>query len=202
GNLMRRDDVVEIAERFNGLVVVDEAYIHFASKPSMIDEVERLPNLVVLQTFSKAWAMAGLRVGLAIAHRGVVELLNRVKPPYNVSGIAQRAVVDAFGNKTRIDNWILSIVEQRNKLAHALGQLSGVTVFSSDANFLLIKMPDADEVYEYLLRKKIVVRNRNNVQWCDGCLRITIGTGKENELLISALYEFYKLGAREQGTAS
>ena len=193
GNLMRRESIIEIAGKFSGIVVVDEAYIDFAAEPSMIAELGSLPNLVILQTFSKAWGMAGLRAGLALAGPGIIDLMNRVKPPYNVSGIAQRAVIDALDNQERVEKWIELALQQRTVLAETLSRFDFVeAIFPSDANFILVKVTDADAIYRFLVDRKIVVRNRNNVELCEGCLRITVGTAEENRRLIEALEEKLK----------
>ena len=187
GNLIRRESVIEIARKFNGIVVVDEAYIDFAPEPSMIAELGSLPNMVILQTFSKAWGMAGLRVGLAFAGPEIIDLMNRVKPPYNVSGIAQRAVIDALNGQESIEQWIVATLRQRVVLTDALRRFDFVeTIYQSDANFILVHVDNADAVYGFLVDKKIVVRNRNNVELCEGCLRITVGTPEENRRLIEA----------------
>jgi histidinol-phosphate aminotransferase len=191
GNLMRRESIVEIAEEFKGIVVVDEAYIHFAAEPSMTWELENLPNLVVLQTFSKAWGMAGARVGLAFASDPIIALLNLIKPPYNISSLAQRAVVNAIEGSSEVDQWIAATTTERSKLAELLIRLDFVrNVFPSDANFLLVKVIDADATLRFLIHEKIVVRNRNNVEMCDGCLRITVGTAEENRRLLDSLARF------------
>jgi histidinol-phosphate aminotransferase len=192
GNLMRREDVIRIAEDFNGTVVVDEAYIHFADSALMVNEIGRLPNLVVLQTFSKAWGMAGLRVGMAFANRGIIDLMNRVKPPYNISGIAQTAALAAIEKRDEVDDWIKQTLQGRSWLTAALLQLPLVQkIYPTDANFVLVKVDDADAVYEHLIADGIVVRNRSNVELCEDCLRITVGTPDENERLVLAL-ESYK----------
>jgi histidinol-phosphate aminotransferase len=191
GNLMRRESIVEIAEEFKGIVVVDEAYIHFAAEPSMTWELENLPNLVVLQTFSKAWGMAGARVGLAFASDPIIALLNLIKPPYNISSLAQRAVVNAIEGSSEVDQWIAATTTERSKLAELLIRLDFVrNVFPSDANFLLVKVIDADATLRFLIDEKIVVRNRNNVELCEGCLRITVGTAEENRRLLDSLARF------------
>ena len=188
GNLMRREHVIEIARNFNGIVVVDEAYIHFADTESFTGELERLPNLVVLQTFSKAWAMAGLRVGLAFASEQIIELMNRVKPPYNVSGIAQRAVLDAIERAGNPDPWVAETLTERDRLAQELEKFHFVEkVFSTDANFVLVKTNDAKGIYRYLVGERVVVRDRSNVELCDGCLRVTVGTHEENTKLLNSL---------------
>ena len=191
GNLMRRELVIEIAEKFNGIVVVDEAYIDFANEPSLTAELDKLPNLAVLQTFSKAWGMAGLRVGLAFASREIIDLMNRVKPPYNVSGIAQRAVIDALDDEESVRRWIDSALQQRTILAASLEVMNFVeAVYPSDANFILVKVSDANALYRFLLEKGVVVRNRNNIELCEGCLRITVGTAEENARLTDALMKY------------
>lgn len=192
GNLMRRDSIIEIASKFNGIVVVDEAYIDFAGEPSMIDELRSLPNILILQTFSKAWGMAGLRVGLAFASAAIIDLLNRVKPPYNVSGIAQQAVISALDTgEAVIAAWIKETLEQRDRLIQEIGRLELVEkIFPTDANFVLVRVFEADSVYQYLIDQRIVVRNRSSVELCSGCLRITVGTPAENTMLIDALKRF------------
>ena len=191
GNLMRRESVIDIANGFGGIVVVDEAYIDFAAEPSMAAELDHLPNLVILQTFSKAWGMAGLRVGLAFAGIEIIDLMNRVKPPYNVSGIAQRAVIDALSDQESVEQWIEMALQQRATLAERLGRLKFVeTVLPSDANFILVKVADANVVYRFLLEERVIIRNRSNVELCEGCLRITVGTAEENARLTDALMKY------------
>ncbi|MEQ1763995.1 MAG: histidinol-phosphate transaminase [Pyrinomonadaceae bacterium] len=191
GNLMRRQDVIRIAEEFHGIVVVDEAYIDFADSESLITELKRFPNLVVLQTFSKAWAMAGLRVGLAFASSEMISLMNRVKPPYNVSGIAQRAVLDAIVKRDNVQAWIGETIAERSRLVEALVAFEfAQTVYPTDANFILVKTTDANAIYQHLIGERIVVRNRTSVMLCEGCLRITVGTKAENDQLLEALKSF------------
>ncbi|MEO8042697.1 MAG: histidinol-phosphate transaminase [Acidobacteriota bacterium] len=188
GNCLSLDSITAIAESFDGIVAVDEAYIHFASQRSMIDGMGRLKNVVVLQTFSKAWGMAGLRVGMAFADPAIIELLNRVKPPYNVSGIAQGAVLNSLSEMTRVDEWIARCVREREFVASQLKDIQIVeTVHPSDANFLLVKFLDAKYVYRYLLDAGIVLRDRTSIRGCEGCLRITIGTTEENRRLLDSL---------------
>ncbi len=188
GNSLRREAILKITESFRGIVVVDEAYIHFSREKSLIDEIKKCPNLVVLQTFSKAWGLAGLRVGLAFANEEIIKLFNKVKPPYNVSQIAQEAVLRALENESEVEKTIAEIVAEREKLIEKLNAFEFVTkIHPTDANFVLLKTIDAEKIYKFLLDEKIVVRNRNNVEMCAGCLRITIGTPDENEMLISSL---------------
>ncbi len=188
GNSFAREEILNLADNFGGIVVVDEAYIHFSNEKSLIGEIENFPNLVVLQTFSKAWGLAGLRVGLAFANEEIIRLFNKVKPPYNVSQIAQEAILNAFENKTQVEKVIAEIVAEREKLIENLREFSFVEkIYPTDANFVLIKTADANAIYQFLLDEKIVVRNRNNVELCAGCLRITVGTPEENESLLEAL---------------
>jgi histidinol-phosphate aminotransferase len=188
GNSMALESVSAVAENFDGVVAIDEAYIHFASQRSMIQEIARLRNIVVLQTFSKAWGMAGLRVGLAFADSSIVEVLNRVKPPYNVSGIAQSLVLDALAKTGRVKQWIEQCVSERERMAERLNEIEVVEkVYPSDANFLLVKFGDAKAVYRHLVDGGVVVRDRNELIGCEGCLRITIGTAEQNERLLDRL---------------
>ena len=157
----------------------------------MVAEIGDFPNLVVLQTFSKAWGLAGLRVGLAFAGEKIIDYFNKVKPPYNVSEIAQKAILDALENGEKVDETIREIISEREKLIEKLGELSFVTkIYPTDANFVLVKTTDADAIYRFLLDDRIVVRNRNNVELCAGCLRITIGTPEENAALLKSLRKF------------
>lgn len=191
GNSLRRADVLKIIENFDGIVVVDEAYIHFSHAPSFVAEIKNFPNLVVLQTFSKAWGLAGLRVGTAFAQNEIVRLLNKVKPPYNVSQIAQETLLAALQNKDAVQKIASEIRAQRAALAEKLNELAFVQkIYKSDANFLLIKMIDANAVYKFLVERGIIVRNRSNVELCANCLRVTIGTARENRILIDSLKSY------------
>ena len=188
GNSFERENILRLVKDFQGLVVVDEAYIHFSQEKSLVSEINNFPNLVVLQTFSKAWGLAGLRVGLAFADEKTIKLFNRVKPPYNVSQIAQEAILQAMENKSQVKETIAEIVSERGKLIEKLNEFSFVTkIYPSDANFILVKSTDAEQIYKFLLGEKIVVRNRSNVELCAGCLRITVGTIEENEVLLNSL---------------
>jgi len=188
GNLMRRERVLEIARDFRGIVVVDEAYIHFSSEKSLIGEIKNHPNLVVLQTFSKAWGLAGLRVGLGLANTEIIRLFNRVKPPYNVSQAAQEIVLQALENVAQVEKNVDEIIVEREKLTAKLREFHFVKkIYPTDANFILVKTSNAERIYQFLLNEKIVVRNRSNVELCAGCLRITVGTPNENASLIESL---------------
>lgn len=188
GNAFARNEILQLAKSFNGIIVVDEAYIHFSTEKSLVSKIEKYPNLVVLQTFSKAWGLAGLRVGLAFASEEIIKLFNKVKPPYNVSQIAQEAILRALENREQVEKTVAEIIDERERLIGNLREISCVEkIYPTDANFVLVKVSDANKIYRYLLDEKIVVRNRNNVELCAGCLRITIGTPEENEKLIEAL---------------
>lgn len=188
GNAMPRAAIMKIAESFPGVVVVDEAYIHFSNEKSMIGELENLPNLVVLQTFSKAWGLAGLRIGAAFASAEIVALFNLVKPPYNVSQIAQEAMLVALENRAAVERTIAEIISEREKLIKKLAEFAFVRkIYPTEANFVLVKTTDAEKIYKFLLDKRIVVRNRSSVELCADCLRITIGTARENARLIETL---------------
>ena len=191
GNSMDRADILKIAQRFGGIVVVDEAYADFSEESSILAEIGNIPNIVVLQTFSKAWGLAGARVGLAFASEEIIELFTRVKPPYNVNALSQRAAVRALDQKTIVADWVACIKEQRALLARSLEELEIVErIYPSDSNFLLVRFAGADAIYEFLLKKGIVVRNRSRLEGCEGCLRITVGTADENLRLLSALNEY------------
>jgi histidinol-phosphate aminotransferase len=188
GNSMDRADVEWLLNNFPGLVVVDEAYVNFARQKSFIQELTEYPNLVVMQTLSKAWGLAALRLGVAFASEEMIALFNKVKPPYNVNKASQELGVAALQKTALINNWIKETVDEREGLARALQAFAFVEkVYASDANFLLVKMKDANAVYRYLTDKGIVVRNRSKDPLCDNSLRITVGTKAENRKLLEAL---------------
>ena len=188
-NSFPREELMRLVEEMDCMVVVDEAYIDFADAESLTSEIESHPNLIVLQTMSKAWAMAGLRVGLALADRRVVELFSQVKYPYNIN-VATMSIVSGL-LRDGIADGVAEIKAQRSVVADELAQMSFVKrVFPSDANFLLVKVDDADAVYDYLIADGIIVRNRNRVKGCEGCLRITIGIESENDKLINSLKRY------------
>lgn len=191
GNSFPREAILRLADEFGGMVVVDEAYIDFAEAESLKSEIAERPNLIVLQTMSKAWAMAGLRVGLALADSCVIELMSQVKYPYNIN-VATMSIVSGLLTKG-IDAEVVEIKAQRALLAEALEGMSMVQrVYPSDANFLLVKVDDADAVYDFLIADGIIVRNRNRVKGCEGCLRMTVGLPEENEKLIKSLKRYEK----------
>ena len=188
GNSLIREDIEMILNNYFGLVVIDEAYINFSRQRSFLQELTDYPNLVVLQTLSKAWGLAALRIGMAFASEEIIEVINKVKPPYNISQCAQELALKALEEVGQVNDMIKDIVKQRGILRQALEELAIVQqVYPSDANFLLVKVPDPRAVYQYLLQNGVVVRDRSRVELCEGCLRITVGTEKENERLIELL---------------
>lgn len=188
GNSMNRADVEWLLNNFPGLTVVDEAYINFAKQKTFIQELTEYPNLVVMQTLSKAWGLAALRLGIAFASEDIIALFNKVKPPYNVNQASQELGLQALQNTALVNNWIKETVNEREELAIALQSFPFVEkIYPSDANFLLVKVKDANAVYQYLADKGIVVRNRSKDPLCDNCLRITVGTKAENIKLVEAL---------------
>jgi histidinol-phosphate aminotransferase len=188
GNSITRTDIETILANFKGLVVVDEAYINYAKQKTFIQELTEYANLVVLQTFSKAWGLAALRLGMAFSSRQVIDILNKVKPPYNINQATQDLALEALKNIQKVNEWIKITVAERERLSSELAKLSLVIeVYPSDANFILVKVTDAQKTYNDLVDKGIIVRDRSKVSLCEGCLRITVGTTEENNELISVL---------------
>lgn len=187
GNSFPVEQIEDILERFGGVVVLDEAYIDFSVRPSLVSLISRYPNLIVLQTLSKAWGMAGLRIGLAMADPAVIGLMSKVKYPYNINVVAQKMALAKLDAKAK-DNAVAQIVGQRFRLEKELVKCQEVKgVYSSDANFLLVRFDNPDEVYERLLSGGVIVRNRSRVPGCEGCLRVTVGTPAENDRLLRLL---------------
>jgi histidinol-phosphate aminotransferase len=185
GNLL---DVQTVLDRFEGVVVVDEAYIDFTTNPSFTLQLDRYPNLIVLQTFSKAWGLAGLRLGMAFAHPQVISLINKIKPPYNISAPTQKLAAQAFAKIDEVKKTVAIIKSERERVGKELGKLTSVRkVFPSESNFILVRIDRANEVYNKLINDRIVVRDRSSVVRCEDCLRITIGTPEENNKLIEAV---------------
>lgn len=194
GNSINRVDIEMVLNNFNGLVVIDEAYINFAKQKSFVQELSDYPNLIVLQTFSKAWGLAGLRLGMAFASTSIIEVMDRVKPPYNINQATQEIVSKALEEIGQVNDMIKIIVDMRNALSEVFSSMPTVEkVYPSDANFILVKIKNARKIYQFLLSKGIVLRDRSNVALCENCLRITIGTEQENTLLIDAMQEWYQL---------
>lgn len=187
-NAIRREDIEMVLNNFDGIVVVDEAYINFSRQKTLIQELTEYPNLVILQTLSKAWGLAALRVGMAFASEDIINVFNKVKPPYNINQASQELALEALNNIEQVNSWIRETVEERGKLEQALNTLPIVEkVYPSDANFLLVKTTDAKGIYQHLVDKGIIVRDRSKVELCAGCLRITIGRPVENVQLFTAL---------------
>jgi histidinol-phosphate aminotransferase len=192
GNKVDRDDILYLLKKFKGIVVVDEAYIDFSDEPSFTTELKNFKNLVVMQTFSKAWGLASLRLGMAFASKDLIKILNRIKPPYNISGLTQETVLAAMDNYEKVKSMITDILSEREYLKSRLESFAFINkIHPSDANFLLVKMPNANLVYDELIDKKVIVRNRSKVLLCEDCLRITVGTRAENERLVEAISEIF-----------
>ncbi|MBX3241568.1 MAG: histidinol-phosphate transaminase [Chitinophagaceae bacterium] len=190
-NSIHREDIEMVLNNFPGLVVIDEAYINFSRHRSFVQELSEYPNLVVLQTLSKAWGLAGLRVGMAFASEEVIGVYNKIKPPYNIGQATQDIVLKALDNVAEVNEMIQTLVAERKLLAEQLSVLPVVEhIYPSDANFLLVKVDSARKAYDFLLDKGIVVRDRSNVQLCENCLRITVGTPEENKTLVKSLGGF------------
>jgi histidinol-phosphate aminotransferase len=191
GNSIDRSDVETLLANFNGIVVVDEAYINFSRQKTFIQELTEYANLVVLQTLSKAWGLAGLRVGMAFASEEIIEVMNKVKPPYNVNEASQQLALQALANIDQVNNWIKETLLQRDKLVLGLKDFDFVLdIYPSDANFILVKTTDANGIYDHLVQQGIIVRNRSKIELCEGCLRITVGTPDENNILLQNLQNF------------
>jgi len=191
GNSMNRSEVIKLLSSFDGIVVLDEAYIDFAGEKSFSSELEKYPNLVILQTFSKAWGSAAIRLGMAFASTEIIAVLNKIKYPYNINILTQKQALLALKNADQVTEWIKTLLTERTAMQNALKKLPLVQrMYPTDANFILVKVPDANAVYQYLVTKSIIVRNRNSVSLCNGCLRITVGTLEENRTLIHELEQF------------
>ena len=190
GNSLNREAIYQLLRGFEGLVVVDEAYIDFSAQPSFLAELSQYPNLIVLQTFSKAWGAAAIRLGMAFAAPAIIEVLNIIKYPYNINLLVQNKALELMENEAEMRQEVKAILAERVRMAKLLSEAPfGFEVFPSDANFLLVRVGDADRLYKALVDRGIIVRNRNRVLKCQGCLRITIGLPAENDLLLHALSE-------------
>ena len=192
GNNMRREDVEVILNNFSGIVIIDEAYINYSKQNTFIQELTEYPNLVVMQTLSKAWGLAALRLGLCYASMDIIDLFNKVKPPYNINDASQQLALEALQNTELVNEWITAAVLQKEMLIKEMGNFTFVeTIYPSDANFFLMKVNNAADLYNYLSDHEIVVRNRSKDTGCENCLRITIGTPEENQQLLNLL-KIYK----------
>lgn len=188
GNSLTIQKIEQLLRSFEGIVVIDEAYIDFSSQPSFVRRLAEFPNLVVLQTFSKAWGLAAVRMGIAFAAEPIIELLNKIKPPYNINLLTQKAIIHALHHRDDKEKMVAELLLQRRLLAQRLLEVPYVEkVFPSDANFLLVKMRNPKKVYQELVNQLVIVRDRSSVPRCEGCLRITVGTDRENEILIESM---------------
>ena len=191
GNSIDREAIEMILNNFDGLVVIDEAYINFSRQKSWLSDLQDYPNLVILQTLSKAWGLAGIRLGMAFASPEIIGYLNKVKPPYNISEPVQELAIKALEEIGQVNDMIVTLVNERQNLVTSLLKNEEVlTIYPSDANFLLVKFKDASGLYKYFVEQGIVVRDRSNVVLCEGCLRITVGTPLENTKLLESLKSF------------
>jgi histidinol-phosphate aminotransferase len=191
GNELDKKEMQRILLEFPGIVVIDEAYSDFSDQPPFRHYIDHFPNLIVLNTFSKAWGSASIRLGMAFASEEIIVLFNKVKYPYNINKLTQEKALQMLDDRMKVDQWVKQIKREREHVMPALNELPICKkIHPSDANFILVEVTDADSVYNYLIKKGIVVRNRNKVQLCGNCLRITIGTQQENNELLSALRQF------------
>lgn len=191
GNSIERGAIEALLNNYFGIVVLDEAYINFSRQRSFVPDLVDYPNLVVLQTLSKAWGLAALRVGMAFASKEIIHIMNKIKPPYNINQASQELVLKALDEVEQVNEMIRVLVQERGRLEQAFNAMDLVEkVYPSDANFLLVKVKEAKKIYKYLLDKGIVVRDRSSVILCDNCLRITVGTERENNELLTAFEKY------------
>ncbi len=191
GNSLNRDEIMKVVEGFDGIVIVDEAYIDFAQQLSLRQELPTHPNLIILQTMSKAWGSAAIRLGMAFASKEIIAIYNKVKYPYNVNLLTQQQAIEMLKDPFEVDKTVKIILQERNRLMQAFRELPLCEqIYPTDANFFLARVTDAKRIYDYLVDKGIIVRNRSRIQLCQNCLRITIGTRTENNELLSALRQF------------
>tara|TARA_R110001583_G_scaffold31766_1_gene108277 strand:- start:1461 stop:2510 length:1050 start_codon:yes stop_codon:yes gene_type:complete len=191
GNSFKKKDIETLLNKFNGVVVIDEAYIDFSNQASWLKRLQDFPNLIITQTLSKAYGMAGIRLGICYASKEIISVLNTIKPPYNVNELTQLKAIENLKKDQVTKNQIAYILEQRDELASELKKIDFISkIYPSDANFILIKVDDANQRYNQLISKKVVIRNRTNQPGCENCLRITVGTALENKRLIQVLQQF------------
>ena len=191
GNTLQREEIVKVIEAFEGLVIVDEAYSDFSSQKPLRHKIAKYPNLIVLNTMSKAWGCAAIRLGMAFASEEIIAIFNKVKYPYNVNQLTQQQALQALKDPFEVDKWVKILLEERSRMIDAFQLLPiCVKVYPTEANFFLAQMTDATKIYNYLVDKGIIVRNRHRIQLCQNCLRVTIGTKTENGELIAALRQY------------
>lgn len=187
-NSLAKDEVLKVLNTFKGIVIIDEAYIDFSAEQSWLSQLDNYPNMVVLQTLSKAWGLAAVRFGMAFASAQIISLFNKVKYPYNINILTQNLVLEELDKTEVKNNWVKTLIENREQLEQELRKISFVEkIYPSDANFLLVKVNDANQLYHSLVEQGVIVRNRNSVSLCQNCLRITVGTAEETTLLINSL---------------
>ena len=188
GNALNRDEMSKVINGFDGIVIIDEAYSDFSTQVPFRSEIARHPNLVVLNTMSKAWGCAALRLGMAFASKDIIELMNKVKYPYNINLLAQQQVMEILNDPYEVDKWARLILQERTRVMDSFRLLDFTKkIYPTDANFFLVEVDDAQRIYDYLVSQGIIVRNRNRVTMCGNCLRITIGSKTENSELLAAL---------------
>ena len=193
---MKREEVVKVLENFDGIVIVDEAYSDFSNQRTFREDLDLYPNLIVLNTMSKAWGCAAIRLGMAFARKEIIDLFNKVKYPYNVNALTQKQALEALSDPFETAKWVKTLLLERQRMIQAFSELPiCMKVYPTDANFFLAKMTDAQVIYQYLVEKGIIVRNRTKVSLCHNCLRVTIGTRSENNELLAALRQ-YESGQR------
>lgn len=191
GNDLLRTEIEKTLAAFSGLVIIDEAYNDFSSAPSFLQQLDKYPNLVVFQTFSKAWGCAAIRLGMAFASAEIISIFNKIKYPYNVNQLTQQQALSMLQRYDEIEGWVKELIAERGRLMDAFSSLTCVKeIFPSDANFFLARVTDAGAIYNYLVAKGIIVRNRSSISLCGNCLRVTVGTPAENKTLLEALQAY------------
>jgi histidinol-phosphate aminotransferase len=193
GNKLNRTDIYTLIESFKtGFVIIDEAYIDFSDEPSFIQELAKYPQVIVMQTLSKAYGLASLRLGMAFAHPTIIGLLNKIKPPYNIGGATQEIVIKALANTSFKEDTVSLLLAERKRLMESLGQIPEVIhIYPSDANFILVRFKKSNELFSYLISEKLITRNRSTVTLCEDSIRITIGLSEENDKLVDLISKFY-----------
>jgi histidinol-phosphate aminotransferase len=192
GNCFKEEDIYEVLEKFPGIVVLDEAYIDFAPEKSWLPKLGQHSNLVILQTFSKAWGMAGIRLGMGFASESIISVFSKIKYPYNVNVLTQKKALELLSENENMQKWVKDLLSEREKLIFALQKMPFISrIFPTDANFVLVKTEDPKKIYDSLVDQKIIIRDRSNVALCEGCLRITVGTADENKALLNALNDLF-----------
>ena len=191
GNSINREAIEEVLQKFEGIVIIDEAYSDFSNESPMRTQLHKYPNMIVLNTMSKAWGCAAIRLGMAFASKEIIDIFNKVKYPYNVNLLTQKQAIEALKDPYEVDKWVKILLQERSRLMSTFLELPICEkVYPSNANFFLAKMTDAQRIYDYLVEKGIIVRNRTRIQLCGNCLRITIGTKSENNELVAALRNY------------